>query len=202
MALGMGFIFNILKRSWLYSFFQRVIFYNSPLPPKFCLDNGYRGEAIRLNAANFKSALMASASIPLVVSGIRDIYGAPKGIYRDGGIVDYHLNQKYAKGKEEVTLLFNHQKRVVPVWFEKRLGFKHTPAENLKNVLMVYPSEEFVGRLPGGKIPDREDFKIFLNDQDTRIGNWRKATKASAHFGELFLELVESGKIRHAIKRI
>ena len=51
-------------------------------------------------------------------------------------------------------------------------------------------------------MPDRTDLVTFINDQETRIKNWRKAVELSAPLGEEFLELVESGKIRDVIEKI
>lgn len=203
-GLGMGaaFLFNAIHRSWIHLFFERVVFYNGAIPPPFCLKKGFKGKAIPLNSVNFKHALMASSSIPLVVAGVGDIYGAQNGIYRDGGLTDYHLNQRYAFKEEEVVLLFNHQRRIVPGWMDKRLTYRKPLDENLENVLMIYPSNEFVQKLPGGKVPDRQDFKTFAGDPATRIENWRKAVRISKDLGDRFLEIVASGKIRHLVKNI
>ena len=35
---------------------------------------------------------MASGSIPIVMKRVRNISCAPKGIYRDGGLIDYHFD--------------------------------------------------------------------------------------------------------------
>jgi hypothetical protein len=203
-GLGMGaaFLFNAFSRSMIRLFFQRVVFYGGAIPPMFCLKKGFQGKTVPLNLVNFKHVLMASSSIPLVVAGVRDIYGAQNGIYRDGGLTDYHLNQRYAFKKGEAVLLFSHQRRIVPGWMDKKLTYRKPLGENLENLLMVYPSEDFVQKLPGGKVPDRQDFKTFVSDPKTRMENWRKAVKMSETLGEEFLEMVGSGKMRHIVKKI
>ena len=49
-----------------------------------------------LTPDNLRAALLASGSIPLLMEGER-IPGAP-GVYRDGGIADYHLDLDYGPG--------------------------------------------------------------------------------------------------------
>ncbi len=201
-GFGAAFLLNAINRSWLRGLVQRVIFYNGPRPPHFCLQDYFEGQTILLNEANFKYAVLASGAIPMVIAGIKNIYGAPTGIYRDGGLVDYHINQKYAAKKEEITLFFHHQERIIPGWLDKKLKYRR-PSENmLENVVMVYPSEGFIGKLPGGKIPDRDDFKIFVDDPETRIKNWWRVAELSAPLGEKFLELVENKKIRHIVRKM
>ncbi len=201
-ALGLGFIFNAMNPSWLNIFFQRVVFHNSPIPPKFCLRSGFKGKTILLDRTNLKHALLASSAVPVAVSGVRDIFGAPNGIYRDGGVMDYHLNQKYGLNKEDIVLLFQHQERIIPGWLDKKLIYRRAPSENLENVLMVYPTEEFIKKLPGGRIPQRKDFRTFADKPSKRIKNWKQVVKESAHLGEQFLELVESNKLRQVVKKM
>jgi len=202
LGLGFSFLYNAANSSWLHHFFQRVVFYNSPFPPQFCLKKNFRGKAIKLNEANFKHALLASSAIPLVVAGVKNIYGAPNGTYRDGGLMDYHLNQQYAEKKEDVILLFHHQERIIPGWLDKKLQYKKPQPETIENVLMVCPTEKFIQKLPGGKIPDREDFKTFADNPSTRITNWWHAVELSETLGEQFLELIESKKIRDVVEEI
>ena len=40
---------------------------------------------------NFRSAILATSAIPMVMSGIQDVPGAPSGMYRDGGLIDVHV---------------------------------------------------------------------------------------------------------------
>jgi hypothetical protein len=48
-------------------------------------------------------------------------------------------------------------------------------------------------------VPDRDDFKTFIDHPATRIENWRQAVHLAEPLGEQFLELVESGKIRNIV---
>ncbi len=192
---------NALSPSLLNNFFERVVFYYAPLPPHFCLRRDFRGKAIPLNAANFKDAVIASGAIPLLVTGIRDIYGSPNGVYRDGGLLDYHLNEQYGGRDGEVVLLFHHQERVIPGWLDKNFKSRCASPALLENVLMVYPSEDFIKKLSNGKVPDREDFTAYVDRPEERMEIWRKAVSACQSFGEQFLELVDSRKLREVVQK-
>jgi hypothetical protein len=195
-----GFVFNYISRENIYKFADRVVFYNASKPPAFCLKSQFHGTYVQLNEINFKYAVLASGAIPLVIDGVRDIYGAPRGVYRDGGLIDYNLTHQFAVKENEIVLFFHHQERIIPGWLDKKLKSRVPEANTLNNVLMIFPSQSFVESLPGGKVPDRTDFVTFINDQGTRINNWRKAVELSAPLGEEFLELVESGKIRDVVE--
>ena len=201
-GVGSAWLFNALSPSYLRYFFERVVFYYGPLPPRFCLRPEFKGKAIPFTVANFKPAVMASGTIPLVIAGFRNIYGAPGGIYRDGGLLDYHLNHDYAGKDDDLTLFFHHQERIVPGWLDKKWKTRYPAPAVLDHVLMVYPSEKFIEKLPGGKVPDRDDFATFIDDAETRIQNWRKAADLCAPFGEQFLEVVNSGKIREVLEKL
>ena len=201
-GIGICFLFNAINQSYIHDFAERVVFYNGPKPPHFCLRPGYRGRYIRLNEINFKYAVIASGAIPLVVAGIKDIYGAPSGVYRDGGLIDYHLTHNYAPTNEDIILFFNHQERIIPGWLDKRLSYRRPQADILDNVVMIYPTDTFIAKLPGGKVPERDDFAIFIDDPASRIKNWRRAVELAQPLGEEFLELVESKKIKDVVEKI
>ncbi|HDQ04503.1 MAG TPA: hypothetical protein ENN23_08095 [Deltaproteobacteria bacterium] len=200
-GLAACFLLNCFSRNNMDLFAERVVFYDGSKPPYFCLQPGYRGSYVRLNEINFKYAIMASGAIPLIVAGVKNIYGAPGGVYRDGGLIDYHLAHQFAARQDEVALFFHHQERIIPGWLDKYLKKRTLDAETLSNVLMVYPSEKFIKTLPDEKVPDRTDFTTYIDDQDTRIRKWNKAVELAAPLGEEFLELVESGKIKKAVEK-
>jgi hypothetical protein len=198
-GLGLCFTGNLAFARTIQLFFERVIFYTGPKPPSFCLNGAFSGRYIPLNKFNFKHAVLSSGAIPLVVAGVKDIFGAPRGIYRDGGLVDYHINEIYTNYPDEITLFFHHQPQIKPTWMDKNLKSRRSPAHLLDNVLMVYPTPTFVSTLPDAKIPDRTDFVTYVDDQAQRIRNWQQAVEQSAHLGEEFMELVASGRIRNAV---
>jgi hypothetical protein len=202
MGLITCFIFNYFSRNNIYKFADRVVFHNASKPPAFCLKSQFRGTYVPLNEINFKYAVLASGAIPLVIDGVNDIYGAPRGVYRDGGLIDYHLSHQFAARENEIVLFFHHQERIIPGWLDKKIERRVPEAHTLNNVLMVFPSQSFLENLPGGNVPDRTDFVTFIDDQETRIRNWRKAVELSAPLGEDFLELVASEKIRDMVEKI
>jgi hypothetical protein len=201
-GLVAGFLLNFFSRNNIYRFADRVIFYQGSKPPAFCFRPQFRGSFVRINEINFKYAVMASGAIPLVVAGVHDIYGAPRGVYRDGGLVDYHLTHQFAAGENDIVLFFHHQERIIPGWLDKNLVRRVPDAETLSNVLMIFPAQSFVEKLPGEKIPDRTDFLTYIDDHQTRIKNWRKAVEIAAPLGEEFLEIVASGKIKDIVERL
>ena len=201
-GLGLSYLMNCFDRSRLYDFLERVVFYTGAKPPDFCFRKGFRGRYVALNEVNFKHALMASGAIPLLIAGVHDIYGAPPGVYRDGGLIDYHLTHRYSVRKGDVTLFFHHQERIIPGWLDKRLASRKHAADITNNVLMVYPSREFIAKLPYGRVPDRSDFVTFIDDPEQRMKNWRQSVNQAAPLGEEFLELLDSGKIREVMERL
>jgi hypothetical protein len=141
---------------------------------------------------------MASGAIPWVMQGVRDIPGARLGVYRDGGLLDYHLDLPYqAPG---VVLYPHFLDRVVPGWFDKSLPWRRGNLEQLKNVLLMSPSRDYLAKLPFGKLPDRRDFNRFLGDDAGRQRYWRTAMAESQRLGDEFLDLADSGKLHERIK--
>jgi len=201
-ALGLGYILNFFSRNNLYAFAERVVFYNSAKPPAFCFQSQFRGRFVRMNEVNFKYAVMASGAIPLVVAGVHNIFGAPRGVYRDGGLIDYHLSHQFAAKENELVLFFHHQERIIPGWLDKKIKRRMPDKKTLANVVMVFPSQSFVDRLPNGKVPDRDDFIAYSDNNRERIDKWSKAVELSAPLGEDFLELVESGRIREMVEKM
>ncbi|MEN6638401.1 MAG: hypothetical protein ABFC95_04300 [Smithella sp.] len=200
-ALAACYVLNFFSRNHVYRFADRVVFYNGSKPPPFCFQPEFRGRYVRLNEINFRHAVMASGAIPLVVAGVKNIFGAPRGVYRDGGLIDYHLSHQYAAKENDLVLFFHHQERIIPGWLDKKIKKRAPDDQTLNNVVMVFPSQYFIDRLPDGKVPDRDDFLTYIDDSRRRIENWNTAVALSAPLGEDFLELVASGKIREIVEK-
>ena len=83
---------NIVSRRALGAFFSRALFYDQRELPPFYNAPDFPLHRIELSDGNLRDAVIASGSIPMVLEGVRDIAGAPAGTYRDGGIIDYHLD--------------------------------------------------------------------------------------------------------------
>jgi len=203
-VLGMGLmnvaLYNVFHRKGLKYFFERTLFYDPREVPPFTFDDGFPVFRVPLSAQNLKHALLASASIPLVMLGIRNIPGAPRGVYRDGGVIDYHFDLSFMKAENEIALFPHYVDRIIPGWFDQKLAWRRPQASNLDGVVLVAPSRAFTGRLPLGKIPDRNDFRLFRDRDEDRIDYWNAVVKACAHLGEEFLETVETGKVRELVE--
>lgn len=201
-ALVMAGLCNIVSPGALSLFFQRVVFYSGYQPPAFCRRPEFRGLTIPLDQANFKRVLLASSAVPLRVAGVKNIFGAPRGLYRDGGLVDYHCNQYHGGDGDGVVLMFHHQKDIVPTWLDGRLIHRTLPPSWTDNVLLITPTPSFVASLPGGKIPDRTDFTTFAGNPDERVKRWRRVIELSMPLGGAFLDLVAGGGIRNVVQRL
>ena len=146
-----------------------------------------------LGTHNLRQALLASGSIPMVMNAISEIPGVNAGVFRDGGLLDYHLDLPY---RTDGIVLYPHfTDRVIPGWFDKSLPWRRANAEQLQDVLLISPSREYLAHLPHGKLPDRSDFKRYLGNDLGREHYWRQAMAESRRLGDEFLELADSGDI-------
>ena len=191
---------NLCRRRLLSLFFQQTLFSDSRSVPPFLKGNGFSPRRVKLTGDNFRQALLASGSIPLVMNRVSDIPGAEKGAYRDGGIVDYHLDIPFGVKGDGLVLFPHYTDRIIPGWFDKRLTWRKPHPDHMAHVLMVSPSREFVADLPFGKIPDRNDFWQFFGDDDGRIGYWQTVSRKSRQLADELAELVESGRIAERVR--
>lgn len=192
---------NAVDRRYLGFFFERALFSDFRDHPYFFDMDGFPISQIPLKKENLKQAVMASGSIPIVMEPVSGIKSAKDGLYRDGGIIDYHLDIPFLKpGSDGITLYPHYTGQVIPGWFDKYLKNRKPDTDNMSSVLLVYPSEKFVKMLPYSKIPDRNDFKKFIYRDKERISYWTKAAEMSKMIAEEFQSVVESGKIRNIVK--
>lgn len=177
-----SYLANRVSRRLLKGQYQRYIFQSPSSALRFHDDVGFATETIAFTANNLKPALLASGSIPMVMKGIPDIPDAPNGMYRDGGIIDYHFDLDIdTQGGLILYPHFNASPRAG--WFDKSLPRK-VREKNYTNTVMLVPSNEFVAALPYGKIPDREDFTKMESEQ--RITYWRKVLVETERLAESF----------------
>lgn len=192
-------LLNHLSRKSLSLFFERVWFYDprSPLPADSLTD--IRTTYVALTPQNIFEVLSASGAIPLMMKGVKDIPGAPVGIYRDGGIVDYHFHQPF-DAADGIVLYPHFLDRVIPGWLDKRLPSRSPAPQFFDNMLRVTPSATFLKRLPHGKIPDRTDFKRFLGNDPARVTYWQRAADMGKILADEWMETVLSGRIRQRVE--
>jgi len=190
-------LLNKISRKLLNKQYQRYIFKhassNLVINDPYNFNNVYQ----TLTSDNIKSAILASGSIPMVMSGIKHINGAAKGTYRDGGIIDYHFdfslgnetnNQLSNTGSTQALTLYPHFSAEPKAgWFDKNSSRK-VLASSYENTVLLAPSKKFIQSLPFNKIPDRTDFTEI--DNTTRIKYWEQVLGETDKLAECFNEFV------------
>ena len=179
---------NAVARKHNRLFMQRVI--SQPnIGEQFKIDDDFITHYQALNIENVTPWLMASASIPGVMSAVRDIPNAPQGSYRDGGLIDYHIDLPFqSKG---IVLYPHFTDSITPGWFDKMFKSRKANPENQARTLLLSPSQEYLNSLPLGRLPDRKDFTLKGLDQQKRIQLWNQSVAESQRLGDEFLEMIE-----------
>ena len=200
LSLGLSSVIgnNFLARQRLGRHFDRVILHDARQVPPLAQLSDFRSHFHALTPENLRHALLASGSIPMVMEAIREIPGLEPGAYRDGGLLDYHLDLPY--NGEDIVLYPHFTDRVIPGWFDKSMPWRRGDRTRLQDVLLLAPSRDYLARLPHGKLPDRTDFKRYLGNDAGRERYWRQAMAESARLGDEFLELVESGPLAERLQ--
>jgi hypothetical protein len=184
---------NVFSRSRLAAHMQRVVFGSGTSLLWVEAFDRFGVTHVPLTGRNTEEALLASGSIPLVCDPVRDPDGAPRGHYWDGGLIDYHLLLPYprldgisATGRARLVLYPHFASTVTPGWLDKHLPWRrHARAHPwLANMLLIAPSREFLRRLPNKKLPDRNDFYRYGQDNDRRMRDWRTAIAECQRFAD------------------
>jgi hypothetical protein len=183
---------NVLSRRTLGAFFSRALFYDPRDLPPFFNATGFPMHRTVLTEANLEDVVLASGAIPLVLNGVANIKGAPNGTYRDGGIIDYHLDLP-TSAPDRLTLFPHFFPHITPGWFDKKLTWRRPQAANIERTILMCPSPEFVARLPHGKIPDRTDFFAMTPEQRRRA--WRSTVAACAELADDLNDALDKDRI-------
>lgn len=191
-----AFAANALHRPWLGRWLERVVFSDprERLPLRL---QDFPSREVHLGPRNLRQALLASCSIPFWLESQRDLPGAPKGAYWDGGITDYHLHLDYRAllQTEAPLVLYPHfQRQVVPGWLDKGLKHRHRASDFLSNMVLLCPNPDWVATLPGAKLPDRNDFMKL--DTAERQRRWRVAVAESRRLADELAALAAQDSIR------
>jgi hypothetical protein len=197
-GMGLAVGVNRLNRNWLGYFFERALFHTPNALPPFAGMNQFPIQRYPLTPANFKQALISSGAIPLIMEGITDINGI-SGVFRDGGILDYHLDLPFLPDDDHLVLYPHFYETITPGWFDKHLN-RRPMEKNIENVVLISPSPHFVNDLPFKKIPDRNDFYTFRGKDQERQGYWKVAVKKSRILADEFLTAVLSGRIQDMVR--
>lgn len=176
---------NAVSRSALGKFYDRALFKSSAGGLDASHFKGFGLIEGQLSASNLHDALMASGSIPFVTDAITEIEGIAPGVYRDGGIIDYHWDIDW--DMDDGIVLYPHfYPHITPGWFDKTIKRKAT--SDLDNLLILAPSDEFVATLPSGKIPDRRNFTQM--NTLARLAFWDYTCKESYRLADEFMDLL------------
>jgi hypothetical protein len=84
--------------------------------------------------------------------------------------------------------------RIIPGWLDKALPWRRARGAWLDNVILLSPSRAYLDRLPLKKLPDRNDFKRFVDDYEGRLKYWRFAMDESERLADEFRTLCASGR--------
>lgn len=183
---------NAISRRSLGMFFCRSLFYDPRDLPPFYNASGFPLERIPLSQHNLADAIVATGSIPMVLSGVRNIHGAPPGIYRDGGVIDYHLDLPLAE-PDRLTLYPHFFPQLIPGWFDKRLRWRRPDPLHTDRTILICPSPQFVARLPYGRVPDRRDFLRLPPEE--RMRSWRAVVSACRELADDLSEVLAKGDL-------
>lgn len=178
-GLALAAALNLVSRRTLALSFTRALF--GPAGGSDFRLAGLPALEVALAPGNVRDALLATAAVPLVFAPRRDIAGAPPGVYRDGGITDYHFDL-HMQAPAGLVLFPHFYDRLVPGWFDKALPWRRADGALRARTLLVAPSPALVAALPARHIPDRRDFARY--DDASRERQWRSAVDASERMGE------------------
>jgi predicted acylesterase/phospholipase RssA len=179
---------------------ERVVFNHPGFDFRTVDFSGFPTRFVPLDSHNFQPALTASGAIPYVMEGVTDIAGAPAGMYRDGGILDYHPTATLSSEQKGLILYPHFYPWIIPGWFDKSNPARRLTGPVTDRMILVAPSEKFVSRLPFGRIPDRKDFIRFKGNDAARVSAWEKAADMSRTLGDLFLEVTQTGRIQEMVR--
>jgi len=190
LGLFISLIKNTVSRALLKGQYQRFIFQHQASQLKLYDPDNIATTQLAFSAQNIKKALLASGSIPMVMQGIKNIPDCPNGMYRDGGIVDYHFD--FDVQNTGLTLYPHFSSSLKAGWFDKKLSRK-VRAQHYNKTVLICPSQQFIDSLPYGKIPDRTDFTTLPPEQ--RIKYWRQVFVESEKLAEQFKKFVSTPNI-------
>lgn len=197
---------NLQGRGALRPWLERVVFHDprSEFPLALAdgvARDGYRTDTVALNRNNIAAALKASGSIPVYMHGMTGIPGAKAGVYRDGGLLDYHPVPGYFWQQEPGIILYPHfYPDCKAGWFDKMLPWRKAAPELLDRALIISPTPEFFAATRLGRLPDRNDFIKYADRNSERVGLWQEVADLSHRLGEEFLTLAGDGRLAERVR--
>ena len=188
---------NLTSRRTLGAFFDRVLFHDSRDEPPFSSLNDFQMHKVPMTEQNLRDSILATGAIPVILNGVRDIDGAPPGMYRDGGIIDYHLDFPHSD-PDRLALYLHFYNFVKPGWFDKRLPWRYARPTSVDRTILISPSNEFVQRLPNSKIPDRRDFVKLSQSERVRV--WSGVVAACREIADELEEVLAEDRLAERLQ--
>jgi len=188
-GLGAAMLANRVSRERLAKYFDRILFKSAAGG----IDTAHFSDAFKtteatLTHANLHDAVMASGAIPFVTNPLTKIDGVPDGLYMDGGVIDYHFDVNWQLN-DGIVLYPHFYRDITPGWFDKNLK-RRAGAVGMDKVLLLAPSDDFVAKLPQGKIPERSNFTDM--DGAGRLAYWRHTVDESHRMADELHELLQN----------
>lgn len=195
LSMASGFVKNYVAPRSLRNQFERTIFIDPRSHLELKATDGFEVNKRPLTSDNFLSALAASGNLPVYMEGIR-FADEPSQLYFDGGLLDYHPVPSAFMPQDNGLCLYPHfYGHIVRRWFDKFAPWRRVKRKDLDNVVLIAPTSSYVMSLPGGQIPDRQDFIRLQNHPTLRYENWSTAVTASEELGAAFVDMCRSGDI-------
>ncbi len=185
-GLALAVACNTAGRGQLRHVFERLICHDARSALAFAPQDRIPTQRVPLSAANLLPALLGTTGVPGLFDGVA-IPGASAGVYRDGGLLDYHLDYPWQQ-QAGITLYLHYQPRIVPGWFDKILPWRQPVAAHHHSTLLVTPSPAYLASLGLGRLPDRGDPKRFAHDDAMRRRLWGQAVAESQRLGDEWRE--------------
>ncbi|GHF26813.1 hypothetical protein GCM10017044_22310 [Kordiimonas sediminis] len=182
-------VFNAVDRKGLGLFFDRVVFHSHEQPMLSEQWQDYNRVDIKLGGALLPQALMASGSVPFVIDPVVNIPGAPEGVYRDGGVIDYHFDVSWKTG-DGIILYPHFYPHLIPGWFDKRRVSRRVRGDVWDDMLLLCPTDDFVASLPYQQIPERSNFTEMPDAE--RLTYWKTVISESRRLEEELGNLLQS----------
>ena len=126
---------------------------------------------------------------------MRNLSGIP-GVLFDGGVVDYHFDFEFQR-RDGLVLFPHFFDRIVPGWLDKPIKWRRPRLAALDEVVMLAPSDDFVARLPGGRVPNRNDF-LELGSEE-RIQRWHEIISSCQVLADELVELIDGKGLEEAV---
>jgi hypothetical protein len=188
-AIAVGAALHRMSGRWISILARRVLLHTRPA--RFSLR--FDGVIVPLTSDGMVAAALASGTIPFLMQPVHGLPFAPRGMYMDGGLADYHLRQPYVVPGEGITLFPHYQKRICAVWYDDATPRRRPPSEALADVLQIHPSDAFLATLPSGRLPDRDEFFTYVDAPHERIRRWTEVVARSEELGRELTQDLASG---------